>query len=42
MIFQNISFQFLLLTTILFFGYILGSRPGILEDFWQVIPNNIP
>ena len=39
---QNILFQFLLLTDILFFGYISRSRPGIREDFWQVIPNNIP
>ena len=42
MIGQNILFQFLLLTAILFWGYISGSRPGILGDFWQVIPNDIP
>ena len=42
MIGQITLFQFLLLTVILFFGYISGSRPGILGDFWQMIPNNIP
>ena len=25
-----------------FLHCISGSRPGILGDFWQVIPNNIP
>ena len=39
---QNTLFQFLLLTAILFFGYISGSRPGILGDFCQMIPNDIP
>ena len=42
MIFQNILFQFLLLTAISFFGCISGSRPGILGDFWQVIPTIFP
>ena len=42
MIGQSILFQILLLTAILFWGYISGSRPGILGDFWQVIPNDIP
>ena len=42
MIDKNILFQFLLLMAILFFGYIAGSRLGILGDFWQMIPNNIP
>ena len=27
---------------ILFIRCIPGNRPGILLDFWQVIPNNIP
>ena len=39
---QSTLFQFLLLTAILFFGYISGSRPGILGDFWQMIRNDIP